>query len=576
MNTGAGQGAGQAVAGDLDAAAALLAAGQYGQAETSARAAVTDPARRNDARLLLGRIFQAQGRIEDAQTEFRTLVQTDPTQSEAWLAWAALLRAHGHAGRAEECLRLALTYLPQTPAIHNDLGLVLLAQGKYDQAETALQEALRLAPSHALAWCNLGLVRGRRGDMAAAAAAFRESIAFNPALAEAHNGLGDALKADDPPGAAAAFRAALRLRPGYAAALDNLGVLAVFQGQLAEAISHFDAAIAADPRFLRALGHKTTALFLAGRLTEAWQAYRRRFEVEGLKHDPHGRFPQPIWSGESLQNKAVLVWTELGLGEEILQAGMLPDLAGLAANVTVECSPRLEALFRRSFPGMTIIPRTNPARACPVPVAAEVQIAGGDLGGLLRDHPAKFIPHRGYLVADPARVAAMKQKYAQPGKRVVGLSWSSNRSKQGKDKSLTLADFLPVLQVAGVSFVNLQYGADPAEIAAVQKVSGVTLITDPDIDFAGDMDAVAAQTAALDLVISVSNTAVHVAGALNVPVWNIVPAHNSTGLWHWFADSTQSPWYPTMTLYRRHDPTPHSLMQRLAQDLRALVKGALV
>ena len=560
-----------AVANDLDRAAALLAAGQVGQAEALVRAGMGQGAPSPAARVLLGRISQSQGRIEEAQAEFRAVVQADPTCAEAWRAWACLLETHGHAPRAEECLRLALTYLPALPEIHTDLSAVLLSLGKLDAAETAAREALRLAPETAVAWCSLGLVRGRRGDVAAAVEAFRKAVALDSLLPEAHNGLGAALQAIDPPAATEALRAALRLRPAYAEALDNLGVLAVFQGRLSEAIAHFDEALSADPRFLRAVGHKTNALFLAGRLTEAWKIYRRRFEVEKLKHDPHGRFPQPVWQGESLHHKPVLVWTELGLGEEILQAGMLKDLARITGPVSVECSPRLGTLFKRSFPGMTIIPRTNPARACPVAVAADVQIAGGDLGGLLRDQAAKFVPHQGYLVADSVHVSALRKKYAQPGKIVVGLSWASTRSGLGKGKTLALADVLPVLKVPGVVFVNLQYDVGSADIAMLQSNN---VLTDPEIDFAGDMDSIAAQTAAMDLVISVSNTTVHMAGALNIPVWNIVPAHNATGLWHWFFDVEESPWYPAMKIYRRRDPTPQKLMQTVMEDLRARVRGA--
>ncbi len=577
MDSGGGQevGGGQEAATDLDRAAALVASQQFGAAETLVRAALAQPSRRGAARVLLARIFQEQGRSDDAQNELRTAVQDEPTYTEAWLGWAALLQAYGHAQRAEDCLRLALTHLPRSPEVHNDLGLVLLAQGKLAEAQSALTQAVSLAPRQAAYRCNLGLVRGRVGDSAGAALAFREAIALNPALPEAHNGLGAVLKARDPEAATAALRTALDLRPGYAEALDNLGVLAVFARRLDEATRLFDEALAANPRYLRALGHKTTALFLARRLPEAWQAYRRRFEVEGLKHDPHGRFPQPVWHGESLQNKAILVWTELGLGEEILQAGMLSDLARIAARITVECSPRLETLFRRSFPDLTIIPRTNPARACPVAVDAEVQIAGGDLGGLLRAAPEKFTPHRGYLKADPVRAAALRQRYAAAGTYVIGLSWASHRSALGKDKTLALADFVPLLNVPGVVFVTLQYGADPAEIAEMQKNSGVSLFTDPEVDFAGDMDGVAAQVAAMDLVISVSNTTVHLAGALNIPVWNIVPAHNATGLWHWFADSDTSPWYPAMRIYRRTEPTPAKLIETIAADLRARVAGGV-
>jgi len=132
-----------------------------------------------------------------------------------------------------------------------------------------------------------------------------------------------------------------------------------------------------------------------------------------------------------------------------------------------------------------------------------------------------------------------------------------------------LAEFSPVLRQRNVTFVNLQYAASPQEIAAVNAALGIEIILDETVDASGDMDAVAAQVAAMDLVISVSNTAVHMAGALNVPAWNIVPTHQASGMWHWFSDSEKSAWYPSMKIFRRTEKTSDALMSKLATELQA-------
>jgi hypothetical protein len=175
------------------------------------------------------------------------------------------------------------------------------------------------------------------------------------------------------------------------------------------------------------------------------------------------------------------------------------------------------------------------------------------------------------LKVDAVQVAALRRKYAKPGCVIVGLCWASKGSGQSGSKTLALADFAPLLKVPNVVFVDLQYAADADERAAVQAQLGIQIITDSEVDLGGDMDVVAAQVAAMDLVVSVSNTTVHLAGALNVPVWNIVPGHNATGLWHWFADGETSPWYPSMRIYRRRSRTSGALMQQIAGDLKQWV-----
>lgn len=518
----------------------------------------------------------ARGAFAEAEASYKAVVASDPLIADAWLQWAKLLERRGEVQEAAACLRLALTHLPRSIHILNDLALLLLSAGQTGAAGDHLERALEIAPQSAMLLCNLGIVRKNQGRTDDAIAAYRRAVAADPSIPEVHNNLGDALKEIDRVAAAEAFEASLRLRPNFAEALDGLGALLVVQDRLDEAVDKFSQALAAQPNFLRALGHKTTTLFLLGRLPEAWRLYRRRFEVEGIRTPPHGRFPTPVWNGEPLAGKALLVWTELGLGEEILQAGMFPDALDVASCLTVECSPRLETLFRRSFPSAAIIPRTNPARACPVPVSADLQIAGGDLGAAFRGDLTKFRRHSGYLVADPGKAAQFRSRYHKPPNRlVVGISWASGRSRFANEKSLTLAEFAPILRQQGVRFVNLQYAADPAEVAAVAAALEVDILTDETVDTSGEIDAIAAQVSAMDLVISVSNTTAHLAGALNVPVWNIVPQYGASGMWHWFADSRESAWYPSMRICRRSGKTSAKLMAGLAADLRAWTSKSL-
>jgi len=553
---------------DIDTAAACLDRGDLAQAERICRLDLASNSDEPSARALLGRILRASGKFEEAQTEFRRAVQARPTFVEAWVQWAALLESGGHAENARECLALGLKHAPDSHALHNDIALIYLTLKEFAAAAFHARRAVALLPHSAASHFNLGLVCRAQGNLKEAVAAFREAVHLNPSAANFHYALGETLIETDRSEARQALEKVLALQPRHAEAIDRLGSIDAFEGQIEEALAKFELALAWNPSLMRAVGHKTNALFLQGRLPEAWALYRRRFEVAAFKHDPHGRFSAPKWQGEVLDGKSLLIWTESGLGEEVLQAGMFHDVLKRVSRLTVECSPRLESLFKRSFPGVTIIPRTNPSRACSALIEADFQMAGGDIGGWLRDAWPRFTPHSGYLVPPTSKVEELKKKYrAAPLHLVVGLSWASVGSGLSKSKTLDLNDCAPILGVSGIRFVNLQHGANPSDVTAVAESLGAEILTDPTIDPKGDMDDVAAQVAAMDLVISVSNTAVHVAGALNVPVWNIVPGYNATGMWHWFGHAERSPWYPAMRLYRRNTPRVDELMGKIAEAL---------
>jgi tetratricopeptide (TPR) repeat protein len=553
----------------LKRATSSFQAGRLTDAEKLCRGILQASPGRTQAHVLLGRILQAAGRPDEAQAAYRAAALADRTCVDAWRYWSAMLHAYSHSQQAVTCLREALTYVPQAADLHTELGVILLALGHIEEAAAHLERAVAISPTSVPALGNLGIARKAQGRIDDAVACYRGALAIAPNMAALHNNLGDALKMYDMEAAISAFSTALRLQPDYPEALDNLGVAYFCQNRLREALECIERALVLQPAFNRAASHKATLLFLLGRLPEAWALHRRRFELDGVKTDPHGRFAFPVWRGEKLTGMSLLVWTEQGLGEEILQASMFRDVRAAVAQMSVECTPRVLTLFQRSFPNIDFIPRLDPSRASGADIHANYQVAAGDLGAVFRADFASFPRHQGYLTVDAGKAAAFRKRYGGgTGNVIVGISWASYNAALGKEKTLALRDLAPILRVPGVTFINLQYRSSPNEVAAVEKDLGVRILTDPLIDPLGDIDDLAGQISALDLVVSVSNTNVHLAGALNVPVWNIVPAYNASGMWHWFHDLDQSPWYPAMRIYRRRQENVAPLIESIAADLK--------
>jgi Tfp pilus assembly protein PilF len=442
---------------------------------------------------------------------------------------------------AEALLRHALAARPGDAALHNDLGNLARLQGRLDEAETHYRAAIAASPGRADALSNLGATLMARGRFAEALAACQQAAALQPGLAAAFGNAGVALRelgrlaeAED------AQRRALALRPDHAETLANLGVLLRDQGRLAEAIAAFDAAIARTPTNALARKNRALAHLAAEHLAQGWADHAWRWRSPDFDSPRRDR-GLPEWTGGRAH---VLAWGEQGIGDRILLAAMLSDLLAAAGDVTLEAEPRLAPLLARAFPALTIVPEGDP----PAAATATHQIALGALGQHFRASLDAFPQRRAYLQADPSRRAALRQRYAGgPNTLLVGLSWRSANAAFGRFKSATLADWAPILNGPGITFVNLQYGDTAAERA------GTPLVHDATIDPLRDLDGFAAQVAAMDLVITTSNTTAHMAGALGVETWTLLPAGPGL-LWYWFQGRDDSPWYPSMRLFRQTAP----------------------
>jgi hypothetical protein len=235
------------------------------------------------------------------------------------------------------------------------------------------------------------------------------------------------------------------------------------------------------------------------------------------------------------------------LGDEIFYAGVLSDIRGYADEITVCVDPRLLSLYRRSFDGLTFMSAG---------IAAESQKYSAQiyLGSLCRyfregDNAISNVTTP-YLKACSSRAKRMRNLLARDGELICGLSWFSKNNKFGKDKSLSLQDLDPLFLLPDVKFVDLQYGDTLEEQAEFEKVSGRSLASVPQVDKFNDIDGLAALIEACDVVVTVSNTTAHLAGALGKPVFVMLP-YSSGLFWYWHTDREDSPWYPSAKLFRQ-------------------------
>ncbi|TAK99882.1 MAG: tetratricopeptide repeat protein [Rhodospirillaceae bacterium] len=522
--------------------------------------------------------------------------------------------AHRHhlAGRlveAEAGYLDALRLKPKhTDALHY-LGVLRYQQNDPDTAVKLINRAIKARPDSVEMHLNLGAAYRKLGDATRAVFAYRRAVALKPHLLAAHFNLGHALRdAREFDAAIGAYRTYLKDRPEDAAGHLGLGCALGGAGRLGEAMTAFDTAITFDPnfaegynkigtflcdqgRFNSALVFHEKAVALApkipewhfdlaivllrlGKLAEGWPHFESRCDRE-LKRVVRRPTPPPYWGGEDLTGKSILVWMEQGVGDQIFLASMLPDLIERAGRCLVECTPRLAPIFARSFPTVEFIGNSELGLAAVSADGVDYQIAAGSLGRYFRPTSTSFPKHMGYLIADEVKSASLRTRYESlaQGRRIVGISWRTRNTPDNESKSADLMGFAPILETPGILFVNLQYGDCRSELAKVKKDLGVDIFQDPEVNPLANMDTFCAQVAAMDLVVTTSNTTAHAAGAQNKPVWILVPP--TFGLmWYWFLRREDSPWYPSARLFRGTDPVPaRSWWPDVAQNVAIALRG---
>lgn len=275
--------------------------------------------------------------------------------------------------------------------------------------------------------------------------------------------------------------------------------------------------------------------------------------------------PCPAWDGKTFPG-TLLIGTEQGLGDVVLWSSTFSDLAQRNQHALVACDARLVPLFRRSFPTLEFADRNTSPLAAPGSDLANRKVEAADLARFFRRSVADFPPHRAWLAPDPARRDALRRAlHARfPGKRLIGLSWRSLRNLRTDSKNVPIEELAPLFARPDTIFVNLQYGDITADLATLHA-RDLHLHLVPDIDTTHDIDGVSALAAALDGVVSSSNTMAHIAGALGLRTWIMVPGGRYV-LWYWGYTGNTVPWYPSARILRG---PPQRSWRELAVDIAA-------
>jgi Flp pilus assembly protein TadD len=486
-------------------ALSLEAARGYDKALALVRGAIERRADRSEFRVTLARLLLRAGDLDGALQAAMTALKLEPGSALVHATISGIF----HPWRddlAEQAARHAIELDPELPLGHSSLAAVLWGQSRLEEAERAMREALQRAPKDVGFRASLALVLKDLNRMDEARALYRE------------------LSAD---------------APGHGKVCMHVGTLAMeSEGDLDTARVMYRKAQQSTDEPLAYVAEAQVDL-LQGRFAAAWPNYEQRKQLsdQRVQHDRFAAIPD--WDGKPLGGGRLLVYGEQGLGDEVMFASMFREARERAGGLVVLCDARLEKLFARSFPGVEVRGEQRPAQGVPELSGVAAKIAAGSLGALFRREARDFPEHRGYLTTDPRKVQAWRERLGPSDARLsAGLSWRGGVQKTGRSRrSLSPAELQPLLALPGVRWVSLQHG-DDGELEQLLRFPEAT----------GDIDDLASLIDALDIVVSVCNTNVHVAGALGREVLVMTPFVPE---WRYGMSGERMAWYPSARMFRQ-------------------------
>ena len=427
-----------------------------------------------------------------------------------------------------------------------DQATQLLQRGQLDEAEQEFRALVDAGSSHPRAHANLGAIQLLRGHPGDAIGHLQRALDLCPDDPGVLSNLAVALRSlarfEE---ALALFRQALSHNPDDPGLLTQLGNLLQELGDAEEGNACFRRAIAVDSHHADAQWGLALGLLHCGQFEEAWQQYEWRWLTRNYRAN-HLAGSLPDWTPE-LPVERLLVWGEQGVGDQILFATMLREVLELVPEVTLKADRRLQPLLHRSLPALRFADPDAPLEES----TWEAQIALGSLGRHLRRQLDDFLAHRApFLHADPQRSAVLRQQLAPGGRLVCGISWASRGADLAWRKSIPLAELAGALQGPDVQLVSLQYGPMADDLQALRAATGIEVVEAEGVDTLNDLDGLGALITACDLVVSISNTTVHLAGAIGTPTWVLLQDAPS---WRWGqrGDGEPSHWYECVRLFRQ-------------------------
>lgn len=506
----------------------MIQTGRHGEAVELLERAIAAGNKHIDTLFNLGVCLVETANFERARDVYQRCVDQRPQHTAAWFNLGIVLEK---LERYDEAIAAMLRDYDITKRIEAlvELSTIYLRKFDWDNTQKYAVEALQVDSRNETALHNLSNSRMGRlvgmdvPDLTIIEQSLRlgkSMIAANPRSARGYQTCGDALQAI---------------------------------GELDLALDHYEKCLAVDPNNAHVHANIGVIKLMKGELKRGWEevTWREKYgqKLYGMDTGSYAQCTAPEWDGSIIAGKHLLIASEQGIGDQILQAQLICELIEAGMDVTMTCNDKLQTLLQRSLPRARILGSSQPLPET-LNASIDFKIKQLELCRMLRPTMESFTHRHVYLQPDPTLVAHFTRKYAAlAGNNLrIGISWKSTSVSSGKQKSTRLTQWENILKIPGASFFSVQYGEVADDIAQAQQQFGVPIHIDDEFNPLNDIERAAAQIASMDLIISVSNASVHLAGAMGKQTWVIL---HYMPLWHWFNAGKTSVWYDSVSLYRQ-------------------------
>jgi len=522
-------------------AESLMAIGHYDQALDSCDQAIALRPTFAEAHANRGNALKALSRFDEAVKSYDRAINLKPDFAEAFsnrgLALHELHRYRDALSSYEAAIRLN----PQLPQAYYNRGNALLELKQYEDAIESYNRAISIKPDYPEAYSNRGNALAVLDRFTDALTSYDQAIELADGYAEAFFNRGNVFRElDKYVDALSDYDRAIAINPQYAESHCNRGLVFLALKRYADALSDFRTAISLKPDFADVFWNQGTTLLTTGALEEGWAFYEWRKRLD----KPYGTstFWQPVWSGaEDISQKTLLVYHEQGLGDVIQFCRYVKLCGARAARVILSVPGRLVSLLKRLASNIEIVD------AAEQPPNFDYQCALMSLP-LVFGTTLDTIPvDPAYLTPDPECVTAWTERLGDRDKPRLGLAWSGNpRQQNDRYRSIPFGNMEPLLNL-DVDWHALQTEVRDSDLGLLRRSSRLRLWNDEITGFANTAGLVQH----LDLIVTVDTSIAHLAGAMGKPTWILLPYAAD---WRWLTERSDSPWYPSVRLWRQKTP----------------------
>ena len=480
--------------------------------------------------------YHREGNLDDAKCLYQRVLGMEPQNADALHLLGLIVYQEEQYEIAVRLITQAIQIDSTKPSFCTNLGNVLQKQGKLEESIRAYRKAIRIQPDYADAYYNLGNVFQEQGKLEESIQAYQKAIQIQPDYADTYYNLGNVLqKQGKLEESIQAYQKAIQIQPNHEDAYNDLGVIFKEKRQLDKSIQAFQKSIRLNSNFAQAHENLGMLLLLKGDFLNGWKEYEWRWR--SVQKSQKRDFKRPLWDGTPLDGKSILVYAEQGFGDTIQFIRYIELLPDTGTIIIFACQPELKRLFKSIDRIDALVTKGEVISDFDVhiPLLSLPYIFNTTLDSIPSQTP--------YLYSDINSDFAFILDNEDHFK--VGIVWAgSSTHVNDRNRSVNLNQFKELLSIEGCEFFSLQVGLHRADISQ----NGYDYIIKDLGKMFNDFRDTASAILQLDLVISVDTSVAHLAGALGKEVWTLLPFVPD---WRWMFDRSDSPWYPSMTLFRQ-------------------------